>query len=190
MFLFFDTETTGLPRNWRAPASDLASWPRLVQLAYLQTDDTGHVLRAGQCIIRPDGYAIPADASRIHGITTARAFAEGVPLVEALEHLIVAMQSARTVVAHNLAFDEKVVGAELLRARLPNPIHSRRRVCTMTGSTAYCAIPGPYGAKWPKLEELHRMLLRTGFSGAHSALADVQACARCFFELRRRGVVQ
>ncbi len=33
MYLFFDTETTGLPRNWHAPASDLANWPRLIQLA-------------------------------------------------------------------------------------------------------------------------------------------------------------
>jgi len=35
MYLFFDTETTGLPKNWKAPVTDLNNWPRLVQLAYL-----------------------------------------------------------------------------------------------------------------------------------------------------------
>lgn len=34
-FLFFDTETTGLPRNYSAPTTDLDNWgaARLVQLA-------------------------------------------------------------------------------------------------------------------------------------------------------------
>ena len=31
-YLFFDTETTGLPANWQAPMSDLENWPRLVQI--------------------------------------------------------------------------------------------------------------------------------------------------------------
>jgi len=35
MYLFFDTETTGLPKKWKAPITDLDNWPRLVQLAYL-----------------------------------------------------------------------------------------------------------------------------------------------------------
>ena len=34
-YLFFDTETTGLPRNWSAPVSDLNNWPRLVQIAWI-----------------------------------------------------------------------------------------------------------------------------------------------------------
>ena len=38
MYLFFDTETTGLPKNWKAPVTDLNNWPRLVQLAYLLYD--------------------------------------------------------------------------------------------------------------------------------------------------------
>jgi hypothetical protein len=35
MYLFFDTETTGLPSNYKAPATDLNNSPRLVQLAWL-----------------------------------------------------------------------------------------------------------------------------------------------------------
>jgi hypothetical protein len=29
MYLFFDTETTGLPKNWKAPVTDLNNWPRM-----------------------------------------------------------------------------------------------------------------------------------------------------------------
>jgi hypothetical protein len=35
MYLFFDTETTGLPKSWKAPVTDVNNWPRLVQLAFL-----------------------------------------------------------------------------------------------------------------------------------------------------------
>ena len=28
MYLFFDTETTGLPKRWNAPVTDLENWPR------------------------------------------------------------------------------------------------------------------------------------------------------------------
>lgn len=38
---FFDTETTGLPKNWRAPMHDLDNWPRIIQLAYLVFDLDG-----------------------------------------------------------------------------------------------------------------------------------------------------
>ncbi len=33
MYLIFDTETTGLPKNYNAPLTDADNWPRLVQLA-------------------------------------------------------------------------------------------------------------------------------------------------------------
>jgi uncharacterized protein YprB with RNaseH-like and TPR domain len=29
MYLFFDTETTGLPGNWKAPVTDVNNWLRL-----------------------------------------------------------------------------------------------------------------------------------------------------------------
>ncbi len=32
MYLFFDTETNGLPRNWKAPVTDLNNWPKLSEL--------------------------------------------------------------------------------------------------------------------------------------------------------------
>ena len=34
MFLIFDTETTGLPKNFNAPISDFGNWPRCVQIAW------------------------------------------------------------------------------------------------------------------------------------------------------------
>lgn len=34
-YLFIDTETTGLPKEYDAPYTDIDNWPRLVQLAWI-----------------------------------------------------------------------------------------------------------------------------------------------------------
>jgi hypothetical protein len=31
-YLFFDTETTGVPKDYKAPSSDTDNWPRLQEL--------------------------------------------------------------------------------------------------------------------------------------------------------------
>lgn len=190
MPLFFDTETTGVPRNYRAPVSDLKNWPRMVQLAWLATDHQGNELAAAELIVRPEGFTIPADAARIHGITTERALAEGVPLAQAAEAFLAALQGADLLVGHNIEFDCNILGAEFLRLGGPNPLEGKKRRCTMQESTDWCRLPGPYGFKWPKLEELHRKLFGQPFEGAHTALADVRACARCYVELQRLGVMK
>ena len=43
MFLVFDTETTGLPKQYNAPLTDFDNWPRLVQLAWQLHDDKGQL---------------------------------------------------------------------------------------------------------------------------------------------------
>ena len=56
-------------------------------------------------------------------------------------------------------------------------------------SEKFCKIPGKYGYKWPTLSELHLKLFDFDFEGAHDALLDVKACAKCLFELERKKVV-
>ena len=116
----------------------------------------------------------------------------GVPIVDALFEFQYAAGSHGIGVAHNLKYDESVLGAEFIRAGLLNPLAHLKRVCTMQASTDYCRIEGRYRGKykWPTLDELHRHLFDESASGAHSASGDARACARCFFELRQRKVIQ
>ena len=65
MYLFFDTETTGLPKRWNAPVTDLENWPRLVQLAWIMYDDRGNMLESRDVIVKPEGFTIPPEASRV-----------------------------------------------------------------------------------------------------------------------------
>ncbi len=189
MYLFFDTETTGLPSNWKAPVSDLNNWPRLVQLAFLYYDKNGNKISSGDYIIKPEGFTIPTDASRIHGISTERAIREGESLITVLQKFQSLINQSEVLVAHNMSFDEKIVGAEFLRIGMQNSIISKNKICTMQSTTNFCALNGPYGYKWPKLSELHYKLFRTGFDEAHNAAVDITATAKCFWELKRLGKI-
>jgi DNA polymerase III epsilon subunit-like protein len=189
MYLFFDTETTGLPKDWRAPQSDLKNWPRLVQIAWLQYDVGGTRIAERNYIIRPEGFTIPEEASRIHGISTERAMREGVDLKKVLEEFSGFIDVSGSVIAHNMDFDEKVIGAEFLRIGIKNSLMKTGRICTMKESTDYCKIPGRYGFKWPKLSELHMILFSREFEEVHDASVDIAVCAKCFWELKKRGVI-
>ncbi|MBU2573963.1 MAG: 3'-5' exonuclease [Elusimicrobia bacterium] len=189
MYLFFDTETTGLPGNWRAPVTDLDNWPRLVQLAYLFSDGNGDKISGGDFIIKPVGFTIPAEAARIHGISTERAEKEGEDLQVVLRDFQAVIGRAKYLVAHNMSFDEKIVGAEFLRNKMRDSLPAKRKICTMQSATDYCALPGPYGYKWPKLSELHHKLFQKGFKETHNAAEDVSATIKCFWELKRLGII-
>lgn len=190
MYLIFDTETTGLPRSWTAPKHDVANWPRLVQIAWAAHDAAGRETQRKSFLVRPEGFAIAADATRVHGISTERAQREGLALPVVLASFAEALAAARVVVAHNLDFDEAVVGAECVRAALPDPFGGKQRVCTMKASTELCALPGAKGFKWPRLPELHARLFGTPARELHEAAHDAAVCARCFFELQRLGIIR
>lgn len=189
MYLFFDTETTGVPFDYKAPASDVGNWPRLVQLAWVLTDEDGAELDSACDIIKPEGFFIPEDSSDIHGISHRKAIVSGIGLRAAIDRFASQFSKASTLVAHNVMFDVKVIGAEQIRLGLENTVEKTRRQCTMQLSANWCGIRGPYGNKWPTLIELHRKLFNEGIDGSHDAQVDVRACARCYFRLQEIGII-
>lgn len=189
MHLFFDTETTGLPRSWKAPVTDLKNWPRMIQIAWILCDNRGNRIESYDCIIKPENFSIPIDSSRVHGITTAKAINEGESLDEILIKFNEIIGKTNFIIAHNISFDEKIIGAEFIRKRIQSNFRQKKKLCTMQSSTNYCRIPGPYGYKWPKLSELHIKLFGVDFEGAHDALADVKATEKCFWEMKKRKLI-
>lgn len=189
MYLIFDTETTGLPRDYNAPMSDVDNWPRLVQLAWQLHDATGKLISNHNYIIKPEGFTIPYNAEKVHGISTKRAIAEGHDLKQILGIFEGNVRQAQYLVGHNVEFDINVVGSEFLRAEAPMPL-TTTQLDTKDISTDFCAIPGGRGGKfkWPTLTELHQKLFGEGFGDAHDAAYDVDATARCFFGLITQGV--
>ncbi|MEZ2416095.1 DNA polymerase III subunit alpha [Muriicola sp. E247] len=189
MYLIFDTETTGLPKRWNAPVTDVDNWPRCVQLAWQLHDEMGNLLEQHDFLIKPEGYDIPYDAEQIHGISTQLAEKEGIPLAEALELFNTALGKTRFLVGQNVGFDINITGAEYHRIGFESELLNLPVLDTCTEDTAQlCQIPGGRGGKFklPTLTELHEHLFQEPFSEAHNAAADVEATSRCFFELIRK----
>lgn len=191
MYLIFDTETTGLPKNFNAPLSDSDNWPRMVQIAWQIHDDDGKLIENQDYIIKPEGYDIPFNAARIHGITTKIANEEGRDLQEILEEFSKALDRVRVVSGHNVEFDYNIVGAEFFRKNIEDNLQKKPKADTMVLGTDYCKLGGGRGGRYksPKLEELYEKLYGHKFDEAHNAAADVNATARVFFEMMRIGVI-
>jgi DNA polymerase III subunit epsilon len=191
MLLFFDTETCGLPRKWEL--NDIDIWPRTVQLAWALYDDSGNRQSLNNVIIYPTDFTIPSAAAAIHGITTDRAKKEGTSLHKVLPQFNTDVEKSSRIIAHNLDFDLPVVMTEFKRCKMETALQKKERFCTMKTQDIvnYCKCPQKSGSgyKWPSLNELHVHLFEEGFTGSHNAGADVEACAKCYFELRKRGII-
>ena len=184
MYLVFDTETTGLPKNFNAPLSDSDNWPRMVQIAWQLHDDDGTLIENQDYIIKPEGYDIPFNAARIHGITTKIANEEGRDLTEILNEFSKVLEKVRVVSGHNVEFDYNIVGAEFYRKNIKDNLQEKPRADTMVLGTDFCQLGGGRGGRFkpPKLEELYEKLYGHKFDEAHNAAADVNATAQVFLK--------
>ena len=193
--LVFDVETTGIPVRGEVVTSP--SYPHLVELAAVLVDaETERELASFSFVVKPTGWVIPDEAVQVHGISQGMAMEIGVPLSIAIASYTNLRAVADELAGHNVAFDLGIVAAALHRiGRTPASPGPDRVTCTAELGTPVCRLPptermvaAGYGDRFkkPKLEELYRALFNEELVGAHGALADCRAAARCLFELRRR----
>lgn len=185
--IIFDTETTGIP----SPTLDLENQPHVCQFGAVIYECDGSTLteikRINQ-LIKP-GVSIPQECTFVHGITDA--MVENAPTFAEVADLIVeAFHEADVAVAHNLSFDEQVLGFELERLGYGKNFLPDQKFDTMKSTRDLCRIPGrrPGKFKSPKLMELHQHLFNANFEGAHDAMADVLATGRCLEALLQQGI--
>ncbi len=188
MILFFDTETTG-KADFRAEP-DAPHQPHLVQLGALLTDDGGNEVASINLIAKPEGFTIPVEASSIHGITTERAAADGIDRKHILRIFREFWEMAMVVAAFNSDFDLLIMDGAIFRLCGRKAWGKAQEiVCVMKAMTPVCKLPGQYGDyKWPKLQEAYRHAFGTDFNGAHDAMADVRACAKLYFWLKKEAI--
>jgi len=195
MYLFFDTETNGLPKKWDAHVHDLDNWPRMIQLAWSHYDENGNKLAEHSYIIKPNGFAIPEETAKINKITQDRAEKEGVPIHYVLELFDLTLSQSDFLVAHNISFDKSIVGSEMIRLGWEDAYKNfseKERICTMQKTTQFCKIPGKYGYKWPTLAELYAKTHPGGLldeEAMHDALQDVRVMVDCFFKLKDKKII-
>jgi len=191
MFLIFDTETTGLPKKWNAPLSDSENWPRCVQIAWQIHDFNGLCIENKSFLIKPEGYTIPYESEKIHGISTSLANSKGEKIKKVLKTFLNSISKCKYICGHNVKFDINIIGAELFRIGHENKIGQVPIIDTCSEITAEISkLPGGRGGKFkfPTLSELYFNLFNENFKEAHNATADVEATSRCLMELFRRKI--
>jgi len=186
-YLFFDTETTGLP-IFDAPA-DHPAQPDCVQIAGLLADEHG-VYGQFNFMVQDGTKESHPKAIEAHGITPQLIAEHGVPRRVALNVFHQFAKKAEKIIAHNVDFDIKI--AKIMYAsenvQIPNFAPT---FCTMKSSVQTCKVPKLKGSgyKWPNLQEAFRILVDPkGFDGAHNAMVDVMACYEVWKKLRELGI--
>lgn len=195
--LFYDTETTGLPL-WNEP-SEHPRQPHICQLAALLVDlDTRKTLASIDLTIAPDGWEIPEDVVKIHGITMAHALAVGMDESLALQVFFELWRSCDVRIGHNESFDARILRIGCHRYgdqhRIANPDEWKagKAECTQLLATPILKLPptakmlaaGFNKPKSANLREAYKHFYGSELVGAHSAMADAQACQYVWFAIK------
>lgn len=135
--IFLDTETTDLKPG------------QVCQLSYI-IEDAGE-LTGRNYFFRVDRMSEGAQA--VHGFTLEylSQFGRFADSAAAIERDL----AGSLIICHNAYFDMGYLRTEFGRC---GRAFEHPSFCTMRHFTNICRIPGPYGWKWPKLEELMPML--------------------------------
>lgn len=183
----FDTETSGL-FDFSKPA-DAPGQPRLAALAMISTTPTLAVTHEKALYIRPEGWRMHPDASRVNGLTNEFLHDEGVPIAEALDYYEAAIKDGYVFAAFNSQFDTKVMRAEFRRAGRPDYFESTPNVCIMRKSVGVCRIPKKSGGgyKFPNLAEAcaHFKIIQ---ADAHTAIGDARDALAILRMLHKIGI--
>lgn len=173
--LFYDTETTGMVL-WKEP-SEHPDQPHIVQIAAKLVDlDTRRVLGRMSHIIRPDGWTIPDEVVRIHGITTEMAMDCGIAAVDALSIFrdMCGVLAGGERIAFNESFDARIIRIALKRMPQlgvdPDRWKDMPSYCPMRPAQKIMGV-----GKFPRLTEAYAFF--TGGASpkdAHDAWGDVE----------------
>lgn len=194
LILFADTETCGFP-NDRLPDEHEAQ-PPMVQVACILADeDNGAEWATFEAVVKPNGWTVPDSAAKIHGITTRVAELVGIPLSVVVPMYVHLRNKAAKLVFHNAEFDLKILRQAIARNGKPVSLRGPDAwECTMQMATPIMKLPptermvraGRGGQfKNPNLMEAHEHFIGERFEGAHGALADVRACMRVYFAMKK-----
>ena len=91
---------------------------RLIEIGFAIGDCHGGDPIAQSCVIRPDGFMVSCEATRVHHISHGDAVQDGIPLKDALELMVTrvleAVSAGHRIVSHHLEFDAGIIAAEFV----------------------------------------------------------------------------
>lgn len=177
--IVFDLETTGLPK---AEGSDLDMQPKIIEFGAIRvTDGNFEAYDRLEFFCNP-GHPLDPKITKITGITDEMLKDEK-PFIAHYEKLCNFFLGEKTMVAHNLPFDRKVLKFDLERIdkllHFPWPFE---HICTVeVGESVW--------GKKRKLGDIHKDVTGEEIKNAHRSVNDVEATIRILKWYRSEGHV-
>jgi len=190
--LTFDTETSSFYDKSK-PLRREHQTVQLMELAAILSDgDT--ILNSFHMYVRPadlDSLKVDPKAFAAHGIDRPRLERYGIAPRAAAAMFNNMARTADRIIAHNLEFDLSIMEITYDECGIRmDVINALKQVCTVQSSKSVVKIvtPGKGGYKYPTLTEAYAALVDpVGFTGAHGAWADANACWKVFRALVKGG---
>ncbi len=171
--VLFDTETTGL---------DPLTGDRVIEIAALELVNDLPTGRHFHALIDPQ-RDIPAEATRIHGITAGHL--SGKPLFAAVADEMLQFFGNGHLIAHNAPFDFAFINAELARVGRPSLERARMVDTLILAKQRFPGMPASLDAL------CRRFSIDLSARTIHNALLDCKLLADVYVELtggRQRGL--
>jgi DNA polymerase-3 subunit epsilon len=161
-YCVIDTETSDLPENGG----------RIIELAWKIYNGKGQPLLETSSIVRPSGEweMNPKDGRK--SIHVFRRF---------MKDLLEYSENGIALVGHNISFDLEMLRNDYERVGLEGDLDFMPILCTQKLGKEFL---GFRDTDKLSLDELHRKVVGGSVKGAHGALDDVNATAKCFFKMR------
>lgn len=178
-YIAFDFETSGLPtgkRVYKVDQTNLNSFDscRAVSVSAACFSSRGRIIKTFDAIIRPNGFQISEEVSKIHGISHQMALDKGRDFVSVFNEFIEFVGNVTTLVGHNVQFDVNVFHSEMIRHGI-----DLKRLEKFTIKCTHEMYKKRY-LQTIKLSDLYRKIFGRDFENAHSSLADSIACGEVY----------
>ncbi|WP_459202512.1 3'-5' exonuclease [Methanococcus sp. CF] len=143
MYVFLDTETTGLHPG------------QIAQLSYLVTDEDLNLKKVFNQYYSVDHMS--RSAAKVHGLTMdiLDELSNGMTFEDTVDEVREDLEDS-VIIGHNISFDIRFLKAEF--ERLGPEYIPKDKFCTMFHFTPICKLPGQKRYKRPKLVELMEFL--------------------------------
>lgn len=195
VYLVLDTETTGITPSDSDGCTphytklEFYNFSRILQFSWCIIDQKDTVVKIQDHIVSND---FKISNSHIHGITSEICAEKGIEIEEIITKFATDLKDIRLLVGHNPYFDLNIIKSEAHRILVHTENTELKQKCEFVISqldrievfdTMSSATMLKISSKYPKLTELYKLLFNEDFIGAHNAMNDILATARCFLKM-------
>jgi len=187
MKLFYDLETTGLPKyvdnNIYYPPEQLDKYDtsRIIELGLVLVNNKGDIVEKYNAIIKPNNFTkLEPIITKLTGLTD-QDILKGKDLKDVIEEIKPFFKRVSTINAYNIKFDYNVLLSEMYRIHDKEMIQiliDAKQECTFDLSKKILYI-GSY-----KMEKVYKELFKVDPKQDHRAFNDAILCKEVYYKLK------